>query len=335
MTGIVNIEPKPRVKFASPNTEMKQQAPADDYSIRVLDEDGIEEVCALFRTVFRTEISQATWRWKYYDSLLDGHINVVLMHGPRVVGHAGAVILPGMLDGKRFPFAQVCDVMLDPDARGGAGPRGAYATFMNGLIAALQAKIPEGMYYGFPGERPFRLGERLGFYRGTGRIFEYACPTNVRAPPLWGLFTMNWTDPRIDDLWLRHAPRSGCRLVKDHRYLSWRYAKNPTRRYQLLEIRFGRFLLGWTVVHRRDRVVEVIDRLIDERWVKPAIQTLANWAGGEGAERVTWWQGEKSARLPADATATDTTMIGVVMPSSAARFSACSPNWQPGDTDVR
>lgn len=305
------------------------------YEVRDVGEDRVEDLCLLFKTVFEAEITPAAWRWKYQDAALLGHVNVVLAEGEQVLGHAGALILPGVLDGTPVPIAQVCDVMLSPEARGGAGPRGAYAVFMNGLIGALQARIPEGMFYGFPGERPFRLGERLGFYRGTGRIHDYLRPTAPKGRGLWGASPLGWNDSRLDALWSRYARRPGCRLVRDRRYLSWRYERHPGRTYQLLGIRRGLSLAGWVVLNRRDDEILIVDRLIDEAALDRVLGVVAGWADTQGARQIAWWQGNLSEHAPAGATARDTGMIGVVMPSSAARFAHVSPPWQPGDTDVR
>ena len=305
------------------------------YEVRDVGEDRVVDLCQLFRTVFHAEITPAAWRWKYQDAALLGHVNVVLAEGAQILGHAGALILPGVLDGAPVPIAQVCDVMLSPDARGGAGPRGAYAVFMRGLIGVLQARIPEGMYYGFPGDRPFRLGERLGFYRGTGRIRENLRPTAAKGRGFWRASPLGWNDARIDAMWSRHAHRPGCRLVRDRRYLAWRYERHPGRTYQLLGIKRGLSLAGWVVLHRRDDEILIVDRLVDESALDRILDVVGGWADSQGARQLVWWQGDLSGQAQAGATVRDTGMIGMVMPFSAARFAHVSPPWQPGDTDVR
>jgi hypothetical protein len=311
------------------------ETPSDcEYEIRDVGEGRVEDLCSLFKTVFQTDISPSSWRWKYQDPALDGHVNVVLAQGDRILGHAGALILPGVLDGEPVPLAQVCDVMLSPDLRGGAGPHGPYATFMKGLIGTLQARIPEGMFFGFPGARPFRLGERLGFYRGTGLIHEYLRPTVPWGTGFWRLSPLDWDDARVDDLWSRHEARSGCRLVRDRRYLGWRYRRHPDRTYHLHGVRRGLSLIGWVVLHRHEDEIRVIDRLIDESALAPILGAVGGRAHADGAGRLVWWQGDLSERAPTGATARSTGMVGVVMPSSAPRFAHCNPSWQPGDTDV-
>jgi hypothetical protein len=305
-----------------------------DQAIRDVGEDEVEGLCALFRVVFHAEVSTAAWLWKYHDKALDGHVNVVLAEGDRILGHAGAVILPGSHDGERVPLAQICDVMLAPDARGGAGPRGPYATLIQGLIDTLQARIPDGLFFGFPGERPFRLGERLGFYRRLGHIYEQRRPTSPSGGSFRRLSPLDWTDRRLDLLWSRGAARAGCRIVRDARYLDWRYARNPHRTYQLLGVHLGWWLVGWVVVHLQDGEVLVVDRWLDERTLEPVLRALVRWGHAQGAAQIVWWPGDASQLVPSPL-ARDTGLVGGVMPASAPRFATCSPSWQPGDTDVR
>lgn len=305
-----------------------------DYIVREVDGSSVEVLCALFGQVFHQDIGPEVWRWKYQDQALSGQVNVALHKGERLLGHAGAVIMPGVFDGRPAPMAQICDVMLSPEARGGAGPHGAYAAFMAGLILALRRHIPEGMFYGFPGVRPFRLGERLGLYRGTGRIFEYRRPARRDIARHWRLIALDWDDARIDRLWHARALRSGCRLVRDRRYLGWRYARNPLREYRLLGVRAGLRLAGWVVVQRDGDALRIVDRLIDESDLGRVLNAVSGLAYSLGCGLLAWWQGMAGAEPPAGACAYDTGMIGVVLPSSAPVFADCVPYWQPGDTDV-
>ncbi|MFA7605117.1 MAG: GNAT family N-acetyltransferase [Rhodocyclaceae bacterium] len=311
------------------------------FTIRHVEAHETEVLCHLFRTVFGHPVTPTQWHWKYHDPALHGHINIALLRERRIVGHAGALILPGVHDGRPIHIAQVCDVMLDPRERGIAGPHGAYATFMHGLIAALQARIPHGLYYGFPGQRPFRLGERLGLYRGTGLIHEYRQRIHPSArrplPALWHrLRPLAWHDPRLDALWQRHAADPGCRLVRDRNYLDWRYARHPRNRYRLLGLYHGFALSGWAVVHPVDDTLQLIDSLHPPSLHPHLLRLLARHAHALRLGQLSWWQGAATAHgAPPGAQAGSTGMVGVVMPSSAPAFASVVPHWQPGDTDVR
>lgn len=303
--------------------------------IQIASQADSDELCNLFGRVFQALVTPESWAWKYHDPDLAGHVNILLKGAGRVLGHAGVVILPGIHEGVPAPMAQICDVMLAPDARGGAGPKGPYARLIQGLIDNLRTIIPDGLYFGFPGERPFRLGERLGFYRRIGPVHEYLRPAVDGGPSFWRLSPLRWEDPRLDHLWMRHGHRPGCRIVRNRRYLGWRYARNPHHIYQLLGVWHGWSLAGWLVIHRQGSELLVVDRLIDERSLVPVLGALGGWAKDEGAATLVWWRGDYQGPEPSDVVKRDTGLIGGVMPASGPRFAHCMPTWQPGDTDVR
>ncbi len=307
------------------------------YSLKNATDDSVESLCALFLDVFQQQIEPSQWRWKYHDPALLGHENVMLCDETgAVIGHAGAILLPGSVGGRSVPVAQICDVMLAKEARGHAGPTGGYAAFMSALFSQLQQRIPEGLYYGFPGKRPFRLGERLGFYRGTGPIFESRVPVTALHHarwPWWRLEELDWQDPRIDRLWLDRAACHSGIVVLDRRYLDWRYRRNPVHRYRLLGIHAGLRLVGWVVVTRHEDVLRCIERLLDESHIDAVLGLLARTGRATGARELAWWA-DASAAAPTAASLIDTHIIGTVVTASAPQFASTHPFWQPGNVDI-
>jgi hypothetical protein len=307
------------------------------YAIKVASEDSVESLCALFQAVFNQAVKPSEWRWKYHDAALLGHDNVVLCDETgAAIGHAGAVIVPGVVAGRGVPVAQICDVMLSRAARGQAGPTGAYAAFMSGLFSRLQERIPEGLYYGFPGKRPFRLGERLGFYRGTGPIFESRLEIGAHRAKRWPwcrLSELAWDDPRIDRLWEARAARHPGIVVLDRKYLDWRYRRNPFHDYRLLGFVSGLQLTGWVVVSQRQELLRCVDRLLDDSSLNDALGLLTGIARQTGATQLAWWA-DGTSPPPVGTTSSDTQMIGTVVTASAPEFSATCPSWQPGNVDV-
>lgn len=320
--------------------------PEPDYVVQDAAADSVESLCSLFRSVFGQTIEPSAWRWKYQDPALLGHHHVILSEAASgaVLGHAGAILLPGVYRGRPVPMAQLCDIMLAREARGRPGPNGPYARFVKALIAQLRERIPDGLYYGFPGKRPFLLGERLGLYRGTGPISEWRSPAKagkIPRRPFLRLRELGWDDERIDQLWERRlAEYPDAMLVRNRRYLSWRYVRNPFHAYRLLGVYpglpfgsgRGGSLQGWVVVRQEGKLLRCIDRLIDETQLAAVLDRLARWGMVLGARETAFWAGAGEP-LP-DAVERDTGLIGVVLPASAAEFAAARPYWQPGDADI-
>lgn len=307
------------------------------YTIQNAADDSIQALCQLFKEVFYQEISPAEWRWKYHDPALAGHENVILRdESGLILGHGGAVILDGWIEGKPVPVAQICDVMLAKEARGHAALNGPYAAFMSSLFRTLQAKIPDGMYYGFPGKRPFLLGKRLGFYRGTGPISEWrlALPAITRSRfSWWRLIDMPWDDERLDRLWLKRANTYHGILLMNRRYLDWRYARNPLHQYQLFGLKRGPQLTGWVVVSQTGDLLRCIDRLIDENHLLILLSLLTRVGLERSCRELAWWAPAACSR-PQGASTVETGIMGTVVTASAPRFSTLVPPWQPGNVDV-
>lgn len=310
-----------------------QRAGAERWRVRDGRADDVPELCRLFEQVFGQPMTPAEWQWKYQDPALAGGVNVVLECDGGILGHAGAMVLDGVHDGRPMALAQVGDVMLSPRARGLAGPSGAYTAFMNALIASLQEHFGKGMFFGFPGVRPFKLGERLGLYRGTGEIETWQLDCRSSWNTGLRVLALDWADPVLDDLWQRHASRPGVWAVRNRSYLDWRYRRNPRHAYRLLGLRLGWRLDGWVVVRLDGDVLTLIDRLMDESRLGRAIGAASAWAARQGCKHIRFWPGSGFAELPG-AVRTSTGIIGVVMPSSAPAFAQSMPMWQPGDTDV-
>jgi hypothetical protein len=309
---------------------------ASFFALQEANDLSVEALCALFETVFGTPIRPDVWAWKYHDSALSGHVNAVLMDGDRVIAHAGAFAWPGYFRGQTVPIVQVCDLMLSPDMRGQFGPNGAYAQLVRGLTGLLKTRFPDGLFYGFPGERPFRLGERLGFYHRTGRVHEYVLPVRPGASFLWRLCALDWADPRIDPLseTLLRSSESPV-IAKNRLYLDWRYRRHPVRAYILRGVRHQGRLVGWFVLDESNPdCVQVVDACMPfERRMKglSALQTLG--FARRGFREIRWWQPE-DAPLPGGCEVRPTPIVAGIMTASAACFAASAPAWQPGDTDV-
>lgn len=307
------------------------------YVVSTAGAESVEALCSLFETVFHQSVQPSEWRWKYEDPSTVGHENVILFDDDTaVVGHAGAVIHRGSIAGRLVPVAQICDVMLSPRVRGQAGPAGAYAALMNGLSSRLQERIPEGLYYGFPGLRPFKLGERLGFYRGTGRIREWQCPVGAFASSRWRwrrLQPLDWNDPLVDRLWREHARRHQGIVILDRRYLGWRYARNPFHTYHLFAVSSGWRQVGCVVVARDGDVLRCVERIVDDVYLSPMLGLLARYGRSIGVDKVAWWS-PADAAFPTAASQVKTELEGTVVTFSAPAYASILPSWQPGDVDV-
>jgi len=220
--------------------------------ISELQPSEIPQACALFERVFGHPISLAQWLWKYSAGPRLGSVNWVARHeNGQLIGHVGATVFAGTASGTVISMAQVCDVMVDPGARGGLSPHTIYPQLMRALQATLRERFKQPYAYGFTGLRPYKLGHRLGFYQERQQArpgyFEPLKTFDWRAS-LWTIHPSNWPLTTLDTLWARHAKTlSRPTVARTGAYLAWRYRDHPSHHYQLWLISHLGRNQGWLI----------------------------------------------------------------------------------------
>ncbi len=296
--------------------------------------DRTPQACELFSAVFGHAVTPAQWHWKYQQGPRLGSLNLVARDADgRLVGHAGATVFAGSLRGRTLPLAQVCDIMVLPDARGGLGQQGTYPRLIEALRLQLQARFAGVLAYGFPGTRPFRLGERIGFYR---RFYDIHESTLDRAAPSgwlqpWSVVLADWTAAALDRAWSRlGTSQSGPLVARTADYLAWRYRDHPQHGYRLWACRRWWREAGWLVTRTLPDGSEcVVDALLPAPTDAPAAlaalqRTLTTPAAAAPTIR-TWLPLSQPAATPIVATEFRVQDWHADWPA---------PTFQPGDTDV-
>lgn len=259
------------------------------YAVRAYRPGDETAITELFTLVFGQPLSLAAWRWKYTESTTGTPYALLATDRQgTLLAHAGAVALRGRYQGQDIPFFQICDVMVHPQHRGHLGARNLFTQLLHTLLDTLAAQFPQAFCYGFPGRRPFLLGERAQVY---GRL-EQAVETvlkPVRRLPFLRVTPLAWDDPCLDRLWQRLAGQSALLLIRDQRYLRWRYANHPLHSYELLGLTLGGYTLGWAVTRRVGEHWLIIDLLLPQRWLRPALMALQRAAQGRSLETLAVW----------------------------------------------
>lgn len=297
--------------------------------------DEVVSACALFSSVFGHPIEPAHWHWKYHLGPRLGQINMAARDADgRWVGHAGAIVFQGVCGGRELPMAQVCDIMVERRARGGVGPGGVYARLVVALRQQLNARFPGVFAYGFPGNRPFRLGERIGAYRQLYVCHEarVTSPTASRWPALpWTAREVGWDVRHLDWQWQRLAPtRRAPAVARTGAYLGWRYRDHPSNVYRLWQLTRWFRDSGWLVTRAMpDGSQCVVDALLAHVAESPAACAALRRAlveAGDSEPVVRTW-----LPLP-DATATG--IVATEFLAGGWHTDLPPPEFQPGDTDV-
>jgi len=267
---------------------------SEDHIIRDYQKDDEYEITSLFRDVFGKEMTLDQWNWKYVvrgDGRIYSKVVVDISH--KVVGHAGAVPLRGKFRDKSIPFFQIVDVMVHPLARGFLGGKNVFGKMIKMLFEDLGSEFADVFCYGFPGKRPYILGERIGVYDTIERSVD--CTKSLspfKTLSFYRLFKVRpieWDDERLDELWRRVSPKLRLSVIRDRDYLLWRYANNPYFRYQLLGFFYSEKLIGWAVVREDGEDVLVVDLLTEVSHCGRLLRALERLSLSQGRKKIRLW----------------------------------------------
>ena len=295
----------------------------------------IPAACALFESVFGHSISPQQWHWKYLEGPRLGYLNLVIRdESGTLLGHFGASVFPGVCRGVSLPMAHLCDVMVAPGARGGLNPSGVYPRLLVEMQRRLMTIYPGAFAYGYPGQRPFKLGERLGFYRRLYVCTEAVVQEPVRRRPRWlgwRVAPNAWDLEFADRIWSRlRASQNRPTVERTGNYLAWRYRDHPRHQYRFWLLRRGFSNVGWFVTRElSDGYQWIVDSLIPAGCeLSASCAALFNTMQQsiDASFSLHTW-------LPL-ADATPSQVVPVEFLVDAWRVDLPTPFFHPGDTDV-
>ncbi|MAE77114.1 MAG: hypothetical protein CMJ85_09620 [Planctomycetes bacterium] len=246
-----------------------QDRPLDPYA-------DAEELIELFDQVFGFTITPAMWAWKYVPPWTTRFYCWVGIADGKIIGYCGAVPLRGWMDGKDAMFFQLADFMVHPDWR-------RKHDFFGRAVQQFEKDTvgDRKLVYGFSDHRAFLLLRRQGYCDLVEKATARFVHPNGRIPR-YEFREWKFTEPTIDALWLAQRDQIGTALVRDTRYLAWRYGSHPANRYRVFGVFDGATAIGWTLIGadppgERDRIPEVpvVDMLLPEAAMKDTLESLA------------------------------------------------------------
>lgn len=280
---------------------------------------------ALFALVFGHPLNAAQWAWKYANPQ-SFHV-ICRDETGALVGHAAVQHTGCTASGVHV--GQVGDVMVHPSHRGLLSG-GVFARMLD-LLAEEAVRRGFGLCYGFPGDRPARLGLRLGIYLEALRPQEaHIQPGNGRES-VW----TRWVHPVVEvsaqdvGRWLDSKAGLTHRLGRSAVDLRWRYLDAPSR-YRFVALGRGRQRQVAICRNMDDGSVLLMD------WVGDGGPTCDGVARMAGLLRCVVRVWSHLLEVPPTVTRHDTPFVvirlgKVPLPPELAGWTACC---SPGDVDV-
>jgi hypothetical protein len=254
-----------------------------------------KEITSLFKTVFGKDMSIDQWRWKYFSAEEKLYTKVAQDAAGKIIAHAGAIRLRGVLEGRTIPFFQIVDVMVHPEYRGYMGRNNLFKFIMKALFEDISRDFDRVLCYGFPGKRPYILGEKTKIYDAIEEAIELIITPTRKRLSLFKVKPLDWKDRRINNLWETIAKDCKLSLVRDTKYLLWRYASNPSFTYSLLGLfTFGR-LKGWVVIRQEGERILIVDLLVKKKRLREALKAIEDYFSKDKPSIHMWlphgWRG--------------------------------------------
>lgn len=271
----------------------------------------MEAMLALFRRNYGdSDVGQeAYFRWQYEGNPA-GAAHIWLAEDPDSGALAGQYVVIPMrlcLDGEDRAGCLSLNTLTDERYRG--------LGIFTGLARALFATLPDlgvALTYGFPNQNSHPGFVQKLEFRDVGQVPLMVKPLRIRAlarrrfgpalgtvmgigadalrTVLWRRITLGReTGIRVaspdapghefDEFWREQRLRYRVMVVRDARYLLWRYSQCPTRRYVLLAATQGDRLMGYLVGRVADLFGVTAGLVVD-------LFVAANTAGGAAARRL-------------------------------------------------
>lgn len=294
----------------------------------------IPALCRLFTQVFRSPMTPAAWEWKYGVTQERDAINVVGVGvDGSIAAHMGAQVYraPGVRASVPV-WIHGCDVMVAPGARGIPSRNGTYGRIVQALQLDVDRRYPGAFCFGFPGERPYRLGERLGFYRRLHEIClaEYALEAKGMRSYRWiGLQAI----ATAEELGSAATDCTRFGVVRTPSYLRWRYDLHPTRRYGAWLWRSGWRRYFGLLVEMLPDAWTVVDLIGTDSLDRSIFAKLARAARDAGCRWLRWddcWTRGAIAGVHLKPTG----IVAVWIRTPAGRHEKSGLCLTPSDTDV-
>ena len=258
--------------------------PSDEVRIRAYQPGDEAGILAGYNRIFPTPDgripvrSQAHWRWKFERNPTGLLQHVVAEHDDHgIIGCYAGIPCAIWAEGREQLAAQGADLWVLPEFRRHGRRPGLFA-WLGWAYHDLWCGAGAGKVlftYGWP-VPAWRMGQRyLGYLniRDWDFLFrETGAPGFTPRPGPGDLETTEVArfGADADQLWERLRPSLELALIRDARYLNWRYAERPDQRYALLECRerHGGALRGLCVYTQSDFLHPNSAFFVD--WLAPA-----------------------------------------------------------------
>ena len=268
----------------------KLQNDISEYAIKKT-EGNYKELISLFKDVFKVDMSEEFWKWKYSQSYK--HNLALFDENNSIVGHYGGMYRDMVFFGEHIRGVQVCDTMIAPSARGGKGKKSR----LNQLISTFcETNIgldrPYFLAYGFPNRRVMRVAELFNLYSETDRVVEYKWHTEDIPLVLVTETVCLKHKSETDKLWedMKNEFKDRIIGVRDFEYIKYRYIDHPEYKYNIYATYNGKKeFRGILVGKKEDAIFRIMDIIALKEHYGELISLSKSLAYDMQCSHVSFW----------------------------------------------
>lgn len=213
------------------------------------DEAGILE---LFNQVFGeddpkyAERSLAHWRWEFLDNPAGTQVVLGIDGDGRVIGQYACLPARVWLKDREVCCGQGIDSVVHQDYRRGLKREGAFLKIARYYFDHYGVPEVNAFGYGLPNKKAYRIGVRMLDYKPIAEpvltvarnLFNFKDDAEVgRGGDTRGrIVEVSRFDAQVDALWARLQPGMPLAIIRNARYLNWRYADCKIARYRMFAL---------------------------------------------------------------------------------------------------
>lgn len=223
------------------------------YTIRPLEPDDARTALAAWNRVFASTLGSVPrdlrdWTWAF-EANPAGRRAFVAVHAGAVVAQYAALPVRMLVEGKERVFAQIVDSLVVPEHRAGLKRPGLFVDVGRAFFDACGGAEKDVVYYGWPVESAWRIGERFLGYKLLRGQLVLARDVGAGASTLPdGVTRIERFESDVRALYDRCSSAWGASAIRDERYLNWRYVDRPGHAYLRLAARDAEGTLSGVVV---------------------------------------------------------------------------------------
>ncbi len=225
------------------------------------------QILRLFKQVFNRDMGIDYWNWRFRSNV-QGEMQVDLaFDSGKLIGHSALSPVKMIFNNKVTLAGLSNNTMTHPGYRG----MGIYSSLANKTYdRAKNANIE--FVWAFPNQNSYSIRiHRLGFLPVKDIPALTLSEQNLKhfnfIQPKRKVEAIDYFDPAIDDLWKRlrdeFASCFGYFVVRNSKYLNWRYVQNPRYQYKIFCIREGDGYLGYIVTKFYSGGEQLVGDIVD------------------------------------------------------------------------